>query len=144
MFEERTKASKFNDEFPEADLTDFYKNRRNEDSLSAVWVVMGFYQRLAIAVEYGRIHKDLFVKLFGQMFTWWYIVSFDHNMDEVWAGTRPIRGLWKTIVESASDKQVTEWKVYAFRDLDDIKGKRATRAPAPTHKTHSNTVERPS
>jgi hypothetical protein len=123
MFKSRMDAWKFTQKFPQADLDAFYQDRKRRftENLDKVWVVMAFFQRLHVDLEHGRIEKELLVRLFGQIFTWWYVVCFNHNLaDPSWGGTERICKLWKIIsAEAKKDNQYDVWLKQAWKDLTD-------------------------
>lgn len=50
------------------------------DEVAKVWIVIGFFQRLSYLVEHEKLHKDMTVELFGELFVWWWIVSFESQL----------------------------------------------------------------
>ena len=121
MFDSRIKGWKFTLKFPEANLDEFYKDpkRRFTEHLDKVWVVMAFFQRLHVDLEQGRIEKDLLVSLFGPIFTWWYVVCFDHNLaDPSWGGAFRLVDLWEIISEEVKNtNKYDAWLNQALEDL---------------------------
>lgn len=114
--------------------------------LRPIWQVLSFFERLEIAIEHGRISEDLFIRLFGQIFTWWYIVCFSGclrsidyyqkhektkediklyeesaiNLVSTWTSTQSIvrlnMRLYKRI---GKDTRIESWRKIAYDDLKD-------------------------
>jgi hypothetical protein len=74
LMKRRTEADAFLDKFP-GDSLEVHYNAKG-DGLAPVWDLIGFYERLEISVTHGRVSHELFFRLFGQIFTWWYYVAF--------------------------------------------------------------------
>jgi hypothetical protein len=97
---------------------ELYEKLPSEDTVH-IWNLIGFYQRLALAIEPNRIDKSLVPKMFGPIFVWWYIVVFEHSIvaldENVWDGCREIKWLFKWF---HSHSEFGVWKAVAAKDLE--------------------------
>lgn len=96
---------------------ELYEKLPSEDS-THVWNLIGFYQRLALAIEHKHIDKSLVPKMFGPIFVWWYVVVFEHTLvpldENVWDGCREIKWLYKWF---SSHPDYAVWKGVADKDF---------------------------
>ena len=96
---------------------ELYEKLPSEDS-THVWNLIGFYQRLALAIEHNHIDQSLVPKMFGPIFVWWYVVVFEHTLvpldENVWDGCREIKWLYKWF---SGHPDYAVWKRVADKDL---------------------------
>jgi hypothetical protein len=89
----------------------------------SLYVVMRFFQRLSVCVERKFIDVNVARDLFGEVFIWWDIVSFEEGLrGSGWEVERVLRGLNRAFVGKGlisrfrNRKRVKRW---AARGLSD-------------------------
>ena len=117
MQKSRVASDKIFEKHPVERFDELYERLPGEDSIH-IWNLIGFYQRLALAIEHNHIDKSLVPKMFGPTFVWWYVVVFDHSLvpldENVWDGCREIKWLYKWF---GGHRGYEVWKAVADKDL---------------------------
>lgn len=78
LYQSRTIANQLVEAHPESTLDELRQKFPNETF--HLFQIVLFYQRLQIAIKYRQVQVDLILELFGEVFTWWYIVCFDNQL----------------------------------------------------------------
>jgi len=47
----------------------------NPENTGSLWIVLGFFQNLQIAIDHGLVDEQEAVNVFGQIFSWWDVVA---------------------------------------------------------------------
>jgi hypothetical protein len=117
MQKSRVASDKIFEKHPVERFDELYEKLPGEDSIH-IWNLIGFYQRLALAIEHNHIDKSLVPKMFGPTFVWWYVVVFDHSLvpldENVWDGCREIKWLYRWF---SGHRGYEVWKAVADKDL---------------------------
>lgn len=113
----RTKAGKLVRLFPEDSYFEIEDKVPYEDA-SDIWVVVGFFQRLELLVRHEKVDRQLICELFGELFFWWWVVSFWNQLERCDCDARAqmIRlREWFDIATTATQRH--PWLERANRDL---------------------------
>lgn len=51
------------------------------DEAANIWIVVGFFQRLEFMIRYENIYPEMVRDLFGELFIWWWVVSFSTQLE---------------------------------------------------------------
>ncbi|WP_216923421.1 hypothetical protein [Synechococcus sp. CCAP 1479/9] len=91
-----------------------------QDSVTHVWIVIGFFQRLAFLLKHHKIDTMMATELFGELFLWWWIVSFKGQLLPCdWDAASRI--IWlhdEWLIEETTSEQRVPWERRAERDLN--------------------------
>lgn len=52
------------------------------DEAANIWIVVGFFQRLEFMIRYENTYPDMVRDLFGELFVWWWVVSFSTQLEQ--------------------------------------------------------------
>lgn len=92
MLRARSEADKLLANRPLDSISALYWNLPEVETRS-IFQLLGFYDRLWVAVHHNRVEEELVPELFGRIFYWWYEVCFAHNIDEEWQESHHYREL---------------------------------------------------
>jgi hypothetical protein len=120
MIESRYRAG----QLLEANATKTLNEVRSEVGTSVmhdVWNVVLFYQRLALAIRYRGVHEKYVPGLLGEIFDWWYIQSFRHQLLPIGNQlAHDIEGLHSWISSHTPPHQLRQWRAgHIFWPIDD-------------------------
>lgn len=84
-----------------------------------IWIVIGFFLRLNYLVEHEKVHKKMTAELFGELFTWWWVVSFEKQLAPVdWEASDQIKNLKNWLFSVTTELQRAPWVRRATVDLN--------------------------
>ena len=90
------------------DLDDFYSSLP-ADEKRPIQMVLSFFRRLQLAVEYNRVDKDLVRELLSGEFLEWYHKWFDHIVPTRWDSRKQMDKLHEWIKQELSNTEY-EWR----------------------------------
>ena len=79
MYSSRMKASPIARKHLSLSLFEIEKIEPYEQA-AHIWVVVGFFHRMNLLVQHERLQKEMAIKLFGELFVWWWTVSFEKQL----------------------------------------------------------------
>jgi hypothetical protein len=91
-----------------------------------LWNVMRFYHRLAVATRHNQVVRKHVCGLFGQVFVWWYVVSFDKMLrpsrppsqsQGVWESWLDIDWLYEWMKKRTPSEKWNAWQKTAQDDI---------------------------
>ncbi len=127
LYRSRTLAGKLVREFPTDTMLEIEAVVPTERAVH-VWIVVGFFQRLAFLVQHEKIHRAMTLELFGELFVWWWIVSFERQLATCdWDARDRILGLKDWFYRNTTEAQREPWVRRARRDFDEAE--EASKAP---------------
>jgi uncharacterized membrane protein len=117
IYASRTLAAALVRDYPSLTIFELEKEVPYEKAAD-IWVVIGFFQRLAFLAEHEKIHREMCLELFAELFVWWWVLSFDKQLLPCECDARD-RILWlkKWIFENTSERQRAPWVHRAANDL---------------------------
>lgn len=117
IYRSRTSASKLVREFPGHSYFEIEDVVADEQA-SHIWVVVSFFQRLEFLARHGKLDSDMVRELFGELFVWWWIVSFSTQLDRCDCDARlQMIRLKNWFLELTTEQQRMPWLERADRDL---------------------------
>jgi hypothetical protein len=99
--------------YPNTSLADLYNDvsYENASTFDGMYIVMEFFQRLSLAIQFNRIEKQLVPRLFGEVFYWWDIVVYEPQGKDVdWECCKDIRWLRMWLDKNAKPSDRDNWK----------------------------------
>ncbi len=117
LYRSRTSAGKLVRLFPDLSYFQIEEQVPYEEAAN-IWVVVGFFQRLEFLAKHGKLESDMVRELFGELFIWWWVVSFSSQLEQCdcdakWQMTR----LKQWFFALTTEKQREPWIERASRDL---------------------------
>lgn len=88
-----------------------------DNQIVHVWAVMRFYQRLALALRHGLLKTSVVSALFGEIFIWWYEVSYRENLPKSWDAAEEIEFLHSQISRLAQPLSTGNRKLQRWRSV---------------------------
>ncbi|WP_425258466.1 hypothetical protein ACPOLB_23480 [Rubrivivax sp. RP6-9] len=117
IYQSRTSAGKLVRLFPDSSYFEIEEEVPYERA-SHIWVVVGFFQRLAFLSKHGRLHVEMVRELFAELFVWWWVVSFATQLDRCDCDARTQMIDLKDWFDSiTTPEQRMPWLERANRDL---------------------------
>ncbi len=117
LYQSRTSAGKLVRRFPELSYFEIENDVPYEEA-SHIWVVVGFFQRLEFLARHGKLDSEMVRELFGELFIWWWVVSFSTQLERCDCDARAqMMRLKDWFYALTSEKQRTPWLERANRDL---------------------------
>ncbi|MCR5867529.1 hypothetical protein [Aquincola sp. J276] len=102
---------------PSATMLDLEKLTAPEDAVH-VWIVIGFFLRLGYLAKHHKLHNDMAIELFGELFVWWWVVSFERQLLPVdWDARDQITDLHEWLRSLTTEAQRAPWVRRALNDL---------------------------
>jgi hypothetical protein len=117
LYHSRTSAGKLVRKFPDKSYFEIEEEVPYEEA-AHIWVVVGFFQRLEFLAKHGKLESEMVRELFGELFIWWWVVSFSSQLDRCdcdakWQMTR----LKQWFYVLTTEEQRAPWLERANRDL---------------------------
>jgi hypothetical protein len=98
-------------------MLEIEESTKSEEAVH-VWIVVGFFLRLSFLVQYDKIHREMAIELFGELFVWWWIVSFERQLAPVdWDARDRILFLKEWFYANTTEQRRAPWIRRAERDL---------------------------
>ncbi|MBD2104826.1 hypothetical protein [Leptolyngbya sp. FACHB-261] len=124
MHESRMSADQLIKGNPHDTLGEIYK--KDPEKSRYLWQLINFYRRLSLAIKYNQVNPDLIPELFGEIFTWWYIVCFENQLlaDEknyFSPSRKQIFWLKKWLDTHANKTELSKWTANALDDLQNYR-----------------------
>lgn len=117
LYHSRTSAGKLVRRFPELSYFEIEDQVPYEEA-SHIWVVVGFFQRLEFLARQGKLESEMVRELFGELFIWWWVVSFSTQLERCDCDARiQMTRLKDWFYALTSGKQRAPWLERANRDL---------------------------
>lgn len=117
IYRARTSAGKLVRKFPDASYFEIEDMVPYEEA-SDIWVVVGFFQRLGFLTQHKKVENDMIRELFGELFYWWWVVSFSIQLDRCDCDARVQMIKLKQWFDAATTEQHrASWLYRANRDL---------------------------
>ncbi|MBV8212743.1 MAG: hypothetical protein JOZ08_05900 [Verrucomicrobia bacterium] len=83
-----------------------------------IWMVIGFYRRLALAINNKQINEDLVPVLFGDNFIWWYHHCFKNQLEPTgWESWDRMKYLKSWLARKAKPEDLRAWEIRAEKYL---------------------------
>ncbi|MCG9890831.1 MAG: hypothetical protein MH252_07135 [Thermosynechococcaceae cyanobacterium MS004] len=118
IYRSRTIAGKLVREYPK-DKMFILESKVESDRVVHLWIVVGFFLRLNFLIQNQQVDEKMTVSLFGELFVWWWIVSFKEQlMNCDWDSESHIQELKDWIYGKTTDQQRIPWERRAIRDLE--------------------------
>ena len=116
-YRSRTQAGVLIRKYPDSTMPEIEEYIRSEDAVH-IWIVIGFFLRLSFLVQHEKLHKDMTIELFGELFVWWWTVSFERQLIPVdWDARDRIQSLKNWFFENTTEERRAPWVRRAQRDL---------------------------
>ncbi len=91
------------------------------EQLMHLWIVIGFFQRLSYLVRKDQVDNEMAVDLFGEHFTWWWVVSFEKQLMPVdWEAVEKIRSFKVWLDANTTPQQRGPWERRARQARDEV------------------------
>lgn len=117
LYRSRTSAGKLVRQFPESSYFEIEEQVPYEDA-SHIWVVVGFFQRLEFLARHGKLESQMVRELFGELFVWWWVVSFATQLERCDCDDRiQMARLKAWFFALTTEAQRSPWIERANRDL---------------------------
>lgn len=117
LYQSRTSAGKLVRRFPAASYFEIEAQVPYEEA-SHIWVVVGFFQRLEFLARHGKLESVMVKELFGELFVWWWVVSFANQLEGCDCDARvQMRRLRDWFFALTTEQQRAPWIDRANRDL---------------------------
>lgn len=117
LYRARTSAGKLVRQHPAASYFEIEDAVPYEEAAD-IWVVVGFFQRLDFLVRHENIQTEMVRELFGELFVWWWVVSFSTQLERCDCDSREqIFRLKDWFYSITSEQQRMPWLERANRDL---------------------------
>lgn len=111
MLDHRIKAESCISKYSNLTYSEIELEHGREDEFRSLCVVIGFYQKLWLAIKYRRVDTKLIPELFGEIFYWWYLVSFEEKLVPIdWETASSITELKKWIDKRVDQKKIQQWR----------------------------------
>ena len=112
MYEARERAYQFIYNHPCKSLKEPETAERKDPELQYVWVVIGFFERLAALLKNKQITDELFADTFGQIFSWWDEFLFQEKLFDGWASHKRIEMLRSNLASQLKNEQalIARWR----------------------------------
>ncbi|MEM9702427.1 MAG: hypothetical protein AAF907_08290, partial [Planctomycetota bacterium] len=112
---------------PSKNIEELRQALTGSDDRGALSILSAFYQRLYLAIEHKRVDSKLVPALFGEMFTWWYLVSFKTQLSPLgWDKSIAVDNLYKWmcgrrfhVFPRVRREELQRWKEAAVLEQDD-------------------------
>lgn len=109
VYRSRNLAGRLLESHPNSTLQDIEKMESNE-KVAHAWIVVGFFQRLALMVQHDKVHQEMTVELFGELFFSWWILAFEKQLTPCgWDASTRIDWLKQWLVEHTTADQRKPW-----------------------------------
>jgi hypothetical protein len=83
-----------------------------------IWIVIGFYQRLALALMNKQINEELLPDLFGDTFVWWFRNCFEKQLEPTgWESWQRMEYLKTWLAKKAKPEDFRAWEIRAEKYL---------------------------
>jgi len=117
VYRSRTGAGKLVRRFPESSYFEIEDLVPYEEA-SDIWVVVGFFQRLDFLTRHDKVQAEMVRDLFGELFVWWWVVSFATQLDRCDCDARGQMIVLKDWFHAiTTPEQRIQWLQRANRDL---------------------------
>jgi hypothetical protein len=116
MWKARTDGGKFVLQNPSQTLDQL--NRSDNPGARNIWMVIGFYQRLALAIKNRHIDERLVPELFGDTFIWWFRLCFEKQLEPTgWESWQRMEYLRNWLAKKADLEDFLVWEKRAEKYL---------------------------
>lgn len=110
MLDHRIKAESCISKYSNLTYSEIEFEHGREEELRSLCIIVGFYQKLWLAIKYSRVDKKLIPELFGEIFYWWYLVSFKEKLiPSDWETASSVNELKKWIDKRVDQKKIKQW-----------------------------------
>lgn len=83
-----------------------------------IWMVVGFYRRLALAIKNRQIDEELVPDLFGDNFIWWFRHCFEKQLESTgWEAWQRMEYLRSWLAKKAKPEDLRAWEIRAEKYL---------------------------
>lgn len=141
MFRARGAADKIIEAHPTKTYSELYELLSEKES-NYVFLIPRFYERLWFLVDADRLDPKMVCEMFGSIFLWWYVVSFDSQVLPLnWELGARLKKLYEWFRANADGKEFSKWLKDAQEDQQRrVSAAAAAPAPAPTEVTIAPTA----
>lgn len=116
-YRSRTIAGVVVRKFPSSTMLEIEESTKTDEAVH-VWIVIGFFLRLSFLVQHEKVHREMAIELFGELFVWWWVVSFEKQLVPVdWDAREPILSLKEWFYAATTEERRAPWIRRAQRDL---------------------------
>jgi hypothetical protein len=116
MWKARTDGGKFVLQNPSQTLDQL--DRSDSSGARNIWMVLGFYQRLALAIKNRQIDERLVPELFGDTFIWWFRLCFEKQLEPTgWESWQRMEYLRNWLAKKAELEDFLVWERQAEKYL---------------------------
>ena len=117
LFRSRTLAGSLARSHSSATLSDIEQSEPYE-SVAHMWIVVSFFQRLAFMIQHKKVHTEMTVELFGELFLSWWLLSFERQVVPCdWDASTRITWLRNWLFENTTESQRAPWVRRAEQEL---------------------------
>ena len=110
MLGHRIKAESCINKYSNLTYTEVELKHGQQEEFRSLCVVIAFYKKLWLAIKYSRVDKKLIPELFGEIFYWWYLVSFKEQLiPSDWETASSINELKKWIDKRVDQRKIKQW-----------------------------------
>ena len=116
-YRSRTLAGVLVRKHPESTMLEIEESAKTEEAVH-VWIVVGFFLRLSFLAQHEKVHREMAIELFGELFVWWWVVSFHGQLIPVdWDARDRIISLKNWFWTNTTEERRAPWVRRAERDL---------------------------
>lgn len=117
IYRSRTHAGVLVRRYPSLTILEIEERDESEEGVH-LWIVIGFFLRLSFLIQHEKIHREMAIELFGELFVWWWVVSFERQLAPVdWDARDRILFLKGWIYANTTEGRRAPWIHRAERDL---------------------------
>jgi hypothetical protein len=116
-YRSRTLAGILVRKYPESTMLEIEESAKAEEAVH-IWIVVGFFLRLGFLAQHEKVHREMAIELFGELFVWWWVVSFDGQLTPIdWDARDRIISFKNWLWSNTTEERRAPWVRRAERDL---------------------------
>jgi len=114
----RTLAGVLVRKYPSSTVIAIEKSTEPEKAVH-LWIVIGFFLRLGYLAKEEKLQEKMAIDLFGELFVWWWTVSFEKQLIPVdWDASEQIKDFKEWLFARTTDERRAPWLRRARHDLE--------------------------
>ena len=116
----RNEAFKLLQKYPDRSYA-YISQQLSVQETNHLWSLIGFYQRLWLAIKYNNIDTRYVPELFGELIVWWYYFTFEERLIvEDWQASKDIKNLFEWTHKHLDSKEFEIWKSKGILAKDNV------------------------
>lgn len=117
IYRSRTLAGILVRKYPSSTVLDIEKSTNPQDAVH-LWVVVGFFLRLGYLAKQEKLQDEMVIELFGELFVWWWTVSFERQLMPVdWDARDQIGSFKEWLFKYTTEERRAPWIRRGLHDL---------------------------